>query len=140
MNDNSEAYNLGQILRLLHLAPVTFRPGLPYSENRIIVQSGLFENEIGPGMLKSSVQKTCVQQERQRHKAGATEYVSILSFFSGILAEKKHITFFKRHTLFIQQKSVYKNHRFSLSGWQRFLNYGHLTKYFGQSVGRGRGN
>ena len=30
MNDNSEAHNLGQILRLLHLAPVTFRPGLPY--------------------------------------------------------------------------------------------------------------
>ena len=30
MNDNSEAHNLGQIQRLLHLAPVTFRPGLPY--------------------------------------------------------------------------------------------------------------
>ena len=30
MNDNSEAHNLSQILRLLHLAPVTFRPGLPY--------------------------------------------------------------------------------------------------------------
>ena len=30
MNDNSEAHNLGQIVRLLHLAPVTFRPGLPY--------------------------------------------------------------------------------------------------------------
>ena len=29
MNDNSEAHNLGKILRLLHLAPVTFRPGLP---------------------------------------------------------------------------------------------------------------
>ena len=32
MNDNSEAHNLGQILRLLHLAPVTFRPGLPTAE------------------------------------------------------------------------------------------------------------
>ena len=25
-----------------------------------------------------------------------------------------------------------KNHHFSLSGWQRSLNYRHLTKYFGQ--------
>ena len=30
MNDNSDSHNLGQILRLLHLAPVTFLPGLPY--------------------------------------------------------------------------------------------------------------
>ena len=29
-----------------------------YSENRTITQSGLFENEIGPGMLESSVQQT----------------------------------------------------------------------------------
>ena len=27
MNDSSEAHNLGQILQLLHLAPVTFRTG-----------------------------------------------------------------------------------------------------------------
>ena len=32
MNDNSEAHNLGQILWLLHLTPVIFRPGLPYSQ------------------------------------------------------------------------------------------------------------
>ena len=30
----------------------------------------------------------CVLQERQRYKAVATEYVSILSFFSGILVGK----------------------------------------------------
>ena len=35
---------------------------------------------------------------------------------------------------------IYKKHHFSLSGWQSFLTYRHLTKYFGQSVGRGRGN
>ena len=29
------------------------------------------------------------------------------------------------------------NQHFSLSGWQRFLNYGYLTKYFDQSVFRG---
>ena len=35
MNDSSEAHNLGQILRLLHLAPVTFRPGLPYYYSQV---------------------------------------------------------------------------------------------------------
>ena len=33
MNDSSEAHNLGQILRLLHLAPVTFRPVSPTFNN-----------------------------------------------------------------------------------------------------------
>ena len=68
-----------------------FSAGKDHSENKIIVQSGLFENEIGPGVLMSSVQKTCVLQEHQRHKAEATEYVSILSFSSGILAGKYFI-------------------------------------------------
>ena len=31
MNDDSEAHNVGQILRLLHLAPITFRLGPPTS-------------------------------------------------------------------------------------------------------------
>ena len=26
------------------------------------------------------------------------------------------------------------------SGWQRFLNYGHLTGHFAQTLGRGRGH
>ena len=37
-------------------------------------------------------------------------------------------------------KPVYKNHHFLLSGWQRFLNYGQLTKHFRQHVGRVRGD
>ena len=53
-----------------------------HSENKIIVQSELCETEIVPGMLQSSVQKACVLQERQRHKPKATDYISILSFFS----------------------------------------------------------
>ena len=53
------------------------------------MQSGLFENEIGPGILKVNVQKTCVLQECQRHKAKATDYVLILSFLSGILARER---------------------------------------------------
>ena len=31
---------------------------IEHSENRIITQSEVFENEIGPGVLQSSVQKT----------------------------------------------------------------------------------
>ena len=46
-----------------------------HSENKIIVQSELF---IGPGALKSSIQKR-VLQDCQRHKSEPTEYVSILS-------------------------------------------------------------
>ena len=58
---------------------------IEHSENKIIVQSSLFENEIGPGVLKSNVQKTGALQYRQRNKAEITEYVSILSFLSGIV-------------------------------------------------------
>ena len=41
---------------------------MEHSKNKIIAQSGLSENKIGPEVLKSSVQKTYVLQERQRHK------------------------------------------------------------------------
>ena len=61
---------------------------IEHSENRITVQSWLTENEIGPGVLQSSIQKTCVLQEIQRHKAKTTDYTSILSFMSGILARE----------------------------------------------------
>ena len=50
------------------------------------MQTELFEKEIGPGVLQSSVRKACVLQECQRHKGKATNYISILSFLSGILA------------------------------------------------------
>ena len=59
-----------------------------HSDNNVPVQSGLFKNQIGPGVLKSSVKNPYVLQERQTHKAEVTEYVSILSFFSMILTEK----------------------------------------------------
>ena len=42
------------------------------------MQSGLFKNETGPGMLQSSVQQTKVLQEFQRHKPCATDFVSFL--------------------------------------------------------------
>ena len=38
--------------------------------------------------MKSSVQKTYFLEERQRLKEETTDYVSILSFFSGFLAGK----------------------------------------------------
>ena len=32
---------------------------IEHSEDNVITQSGVFENEIEPGVLQSSVQKTC---------------------------------------------------------------------------------
>ena len=52
-----------------------------YSDNKAIVQSGLFENEIGPGVFQFSVQQTCSLQESQRHKAYVTDNGSIMSPF-----------------------------------------------------------
>ena len=52
---------------------------IKHSENRIIIQSVMFENEIGPGVLQSSVRQTRVLQEYQRHKPRPADYVPILS-------------------------------------------------------------
>ena len=60
---------------------------IEHSENKIITQSGMFENEIGPGLLESSVRQTHALQEYQRHRPCATDYVSILSMFSEIFAD-----------------------------------------------------
>ena len=51
---------------------------LEHSESKIIVQSEMFENEIGPGMLQSTLKKY-VFARMQRHKAKTTDYKSILS-------------------------------------------------------------
>ena len=68
-----------------------------HSKNKVITQYGLFENENGPRVLKSSVQQTCSLQECQRHKAYVTNYILILSLLSIILpglclldAEQEH--------------------------------------------------
>ena len=44
------------------------------------MQSELLENEIRPGVLLSSVQRTRALQDFQRLKVFATNYVLILSF------------------------------------------------------------
>ena len=54
--------------------------------NKVIAQSGLFENDIGPGVFQFSVQQTCLLQESQRHKPDVTNYGSILSLPSRTLA------------------------------------------------------
>ena len=53
---------------------------IEHSENKIIMQFGLFENEIRPGVLWSSIQQTRVLQDFQWSKVFATKYVLILSF------------------------------------------------------------
>ena len=60
---------------------------IEHSENKIVTQSGLFENEIGPGVLNSSIQQIRLLEEYQMHKPSVTEYVSILSKFCEIFAD-----------------------------------------------------
>ena len=55
--------------------------------NEVIAQSGLFENEIGPGILQSSVQQMQGLQAHQSHKPRATDYLSILSLLCEIFAD-----------------------------------------------------
>ena len=55
---------------------------IEHSGNKTIVQSGLFENEIGHGVLQSSVQKTRTPKAQSK---GHLLYF-ILSYLSGILA------------------------------------------------------
>ena len=45
------------------------RTGIEDSENRVITQSELFENEGGPGVLQSSIEQRCMQLECQRQKS-----------------------------------------------------------------------
>ena len=58
---------------------------IEHSENRIIFQSGMFENEIGPRVFQSSARQTRVLQEYQRHTPRVTDYISILSVLCEIL-------------------------------------------------------
>ena len=72
---------------------------IEHSGNKIIVQSGMFENEIGPVMLQSSVRQTQVLQEYQRHKPRATDYVSLLSVLCEMFAD---FTFVEYWTVALQ--------------------------------------
>ena len=59
---------------------------IEHSENKIITQSRLTENEIGPGVLLSSVlRQTQVLQENQRQNLRTDHYVSNLSVLGEIL-------------------------------------------------------
>ena len=57
------------------MADCQYQQPIERSENKVIVQSGLFENEIGPGVLQSSVQQIRPFQEYQMHKTCATDCV-----------------------------------------------------------------
>ena len=41
---------------------------IEHSENKVIMRSASFENEIGPEVLQSSVHNTCPLQECERYK------------------------------------------------------------------------
>ena len=57
------------------------------SENKVFMQSGLFENEIERGVLRSSVQQARALHEYQKHKPCTTHYVSVLSLIYEILSD-----------------------------------------------------
>ena len=50
---------------------------IEHSENRITFQSGMFENEIGLGVLQSSVQQARVLLEYQMQEPHATDYMHV---------------------------------------------------------------
>ena len=52
---------------VMHEADDTY--SIEHTENKIITHSGLFENEIGPGVLQSREQSACLLRECQWHKA-----------------------------------------------------------------------
>ena len=59
------------------LLPLNRFDTIEHSENRIIFQSEMFENKIGPGVLQSSVRQTRELQEYEKHKPGATDYIIV---------------------------------------------------------------
>ena len=77
-----------------------------HSRNKIIMQPGLFENQIRPGVLQSTVQQTRVLHEYQKHKPHATDYVSMLSLRYEILA---NCVFVERWTGALQVQSRFRN-------------------------------
>ena len=79
---------------------------LEHSEDKIITQSGLFESEVGPGLIEFSFQETLTLQECQKHKAQVTEGVLILSYLLGI---PTRCMFVKRCTKALQAQPRFQN-------------------------------
>ena len=79
---------------------------IEHSENKIITQSGLYENEIVPGILQSSIQQIRVLQKHQMHKPCATDYVPFLSLIYELFAD---CTFVKRWTGSFQVQPRFRN-------------------------------
>ena len=90
-----------------------------------IVQFRLFENEIRPGVLQSSVQKR-VLQEHQVYKAKVTDYILILLFLYGILDGENSLNVRLKHSrsihVFDTHTFLYKRLRSDLST-QKFLSF-----------------
>ena len=76
------------------------------SENKIIMQSKLFENETGLGVLQSRVQQTQALEEHQKHKPCTTDYVSIRSMLCEIFAD---CMFVERYTGALQVQPRFQN-------------------------------
>ena len=82
---------LGSKTRFMQIEHPWIKQLIEHSENKVVTQSGLFENEIGPEVLQSSVRQTPALQENQKHTPSAAD-VSILS----LLREFLQIVFVER--------------------------------------------
>ena len=67
-----------------------------HSENKIIRQSGMFENEIGPEVFQSNVRQSRTLLEYQRHTPHATDFVSILSIWDKTFADYMFVEYWIR--------------------------------------------
>ena len=71
---------------------------IEHTENRMIAQSGMFENEIGPGVLQTNMQQRRVLQDFKRHKSCSTDYVSFLPPFYKLFADCMVAEHWTRHS------------------------------------------
>ena len=75
--------------RIIKVLPNTLFPShvndkvIEHSENKTITQTGLFGNEVEPGVLKPNVKRRA--RFRNANKVQAADHISILSFLTRIL-------------------------------------------------------
>ena len=73
--DNCKLYTkrviavLSQCLRLVYFGTFELLAMIEYSGDKIITRPGLFESDVGAGVLQSSIQQTCAVQECGMQKA-----------------------------------------------------------------------
>ena len=73
--------------------------------------------------------KTCILQDRLRRKGEATEYVSILSFLSGILAEECLLNARLEHSRSNLVFDIRYDFIFGMLYWDQVISFGNPTHF-----------